>query len=751
MVVWWQHGVPMSWRWARRVLLMALMPTLGWALAVVTSASADEPAVSWQRTAWFWGSPLPRGVDLNSVALVGDRGYAGGFEGVLLRTDDGGRSWIGLEAPSREDIRTVAAPAADTLILTGCERAFRSDDGGASFRELAARPRNSGNCIAKAVFPSSSRGFVLLEDGTVRRSDDGGESFSAAAPLPGEGRDIEFVDERSGFASVLSQFPTVTIYRTTDGGASWSAVAQAGSGAGDIALAGPGVVYALAGGGLLRSDDGGETWISRPLAGRAPEVGLDSVSCVSADRCLLAGVVRGRYRLLVTSDGGATASELAGTEGAYVAASASEGRVVAVGELGATLVSDDGGLSFQPVGGGWGPLVDRPLRTAGDRGAYAPTVESTSELIRTRNGGRSWSFVELPLGRNEFVKDHWYATPRTGMVLALRYSETERPYRARLLRTDDAGSHWRTVHRGDSRSLAAVAMLTGRRVLAAGPRGLRLSVDGGRRFRRPLGVGGSPLSSFDSGRGIVAAYGPRAIAVSRDGGNTWRRHARPAGRLADVDFVDRQVGYLVTRAGALYKTTEGGRGWRRLLGAGPRAASGVSFADRRNGYLDVSSPRRDVDPYLFGDDSSVARLLRTSDGGRSWRPQFRVAGNRVRDIAALTPRAAVLASGGDLAWTATGGDASARTRLTLAARRSRHGPGRVAVSGRLSPARGGERVEVSLFSRGRWRSRRVAVDSDGRFALDLPRFGPAVAVAHWVSDGQRRGAGTRPLRIAGRR
>ena len=578
-------------------------------------------------------------------------------------------------------------------MIFGCERMLRSDDGGMTFRHLPARPLTSPSCIEEAVFPSTRTGFVLLGDGTVLRTHDGGASFENAAPLPERGHDLAFADEQTGYGSSSSPSGGA-IYRTTDGGTTWSSVAEVG-GVGDIEPAGSEVVYALAGGGLLRSDDGGSTWTSRPLAGLPPNRSLYSLACVGVSRCLITAARGSDFRLLLTDDGGATVAELPGTGGAYVAAPASAGRAVAVGELGVTFVSDDGGVSFDPVGGGSGPLVDGPLRVAGPRSAYAVPIYSGHELIRTRSSGRSWSFVDAPLGAGEDVYDHWFASPRSGVLLALRETRSDGPDRARLLRTDDGGESWRTLARDSSRRLAGVAMLSGRRVLAGGADGVGLSTDGGRRFRPASGARGAALWSFDRGRGVVAAYGPRALAVSRDAGGRWRRIAHPGGRLAEVDFVDRQLAYLVTRAGALYRTAAGGRRWQRLLGAGARAASGVSFSDRRNGYLDVSSPRSHFDPFLFGDDSSVATLLRTSDGGRSWRPQFRVRGNRVQDVAALTPRSAIVASGGDLAWTGSGGDAPVATRLTISARRSRSRPRLVTISG-PADARGRRRANRGL-------------------------------------------------------
>jgi hypothetical protein len=52
-------------------------------------------SISAQNTGWFWQNPLPQGNTLNSVQLVSaDIGWAVGDGGTILKTTDGGLSWI---------------------------------------------------------------------------------------------------------------------------------------------------------------------------------------------------------------------------------------------------------------------------------------------------------------------------------------------------------------------------------------------------------------------------------------------------------------------------------------------------------------------------------------------------------------------------------------------------------------------------------------------------------------------------------
>jgi photosystem II stability/assembly factor-like uncharacterized protein len=100
-----------------------------------------------------------------------------------------------------------------------------------------------------------------------------------------------------------------------------------------------------------------------------------------------------------------------------------------------------------------------------------------------------------------------------------------------------------------------------------------------------------------------------AVRRSRDGGRTWRRvgSVRP---LVAVDFVSRRYGFALTKGGDFLLTSDGGRTWqdRRRFHpapgemAGPAPPMVVDFVDRLFGVV-ASGPRT---------------IFRTRDGGHSW-------------------------------------------------------------------------------------------------------------------------------------
>ena len=84
---------------------------------------------------------------------------------------------------------------------------------------------------------------------------------------------------------------------------------------------------------------------------------------------------------------------------------------------------------------------------------------------------------------------------------------------------------------------------------------------------------------------------------------------------------------MLGQDGQVFKTRNGGRRWADLSGVGSDDATGMAFSSESRGYLTLSG---------FGEDSS-GYVLRTTDGGRTWRPQL---------VSSETPRAEGLAATG---------------------------------------------------------------------------------------------------------
>lgn len=716
------------------------------AAAATAVATAGTPAfanVQVGASGWQWGNPLPQGNTLRSASFAGTTGYAAGDFGTLLKTTDGGATWSGLPVGTFQNLSVVQALDANTVFAGGGCVARRSTDGGRTFTSIAFTPVEA-TCPASLTalsFVSPTLGYLLLSDGSVFTTDDGGTQFAQRTALPGtsaaggaaQPTSLVFTSATTGVGATGDG----RVFRTTDAGVSWRVVGEFGFGLRQLWFADADHGFAVGtGGNFLRTSDGGSTWTRADLG--AGPLDYSGIRCADTQLCILSTV--GGAQLVRTTDAGATAAAAItpSTSAVYTAAFASPTRVVALGASGTTVVSDDAGSTFTPVGGRLDARLGA-LRAGATRGT-AFALGGPGVLARTTDGGRSWSRGSVPT--SSVVTDVSFPTADVGYALDATGG---------LFRTANGGRTWKTLGAGTTARVNAVLAPSADVVLTAGVRGLRRSADGGGTFA-PIGGRGAPratLTALAQRGGAIVASGARTIVASRDGGRSWRAVPRPGQRrdggggvsVRQVAFVSATTGWLLDDRGGVWRTTDGGRRWTALDAVGTRAVTGLAASSARAAYLVLER---------FGGNGG-GYLLRTADAGATWQPQFVIA-DAIAAGGVVAPPGGIdylLGSRSQLLSTTTGGSVGAPSRLTLSTRRRRLSkPGRVTVSGRLSPAGRSARVVVSALIGRSWSSQTADVAANGAFvtAWRVPR-GTTRFVAQWTGDFSAAGAGSRVLDV----
>jgi photosystem II stability/assembly factor-like uncharacterized protein len=725
----------------------ALVAALILGLAVT---GADAVDVSVGQSGWNWGNPQPQGNTLRAIEFVGDRGYAAGDFGTLLRSDDRGRTWTGVPTALTGSLKRVRTVGENTLVVgSGCALR-RSDDGGVTFRRLpfASTETDCGATLASFDFPTATTGYVLRADGSVPRTVDGGTSFDGRAPVPGtpsadpagtaSPTDLVFTGESTGFATVSGP-DGGAIYRTTDGGGSWFQRTTSTAGLNALFFADASTGYAVGSANtVLKTTDGGENWSVVALPDDIPSDTLTSIRCASAPSCLVS--TAGGERLLRTNDGGDHWKALApSARKVFAAAWASATNAMAVGERGVTVLSTNatsGNPSFVPVGDQ--PLTGSFQRLRATSGALAYAPDGNGRLARSVDGGRRWTTVQVPT--SEDLRDVWFLDASNGFVLDST---------GQAQATGDGGASWSPLAPATDAKPRAIYAVDMSLVMLFGPKGVYRSEEGGdTAFTRVKGKAArSALSDYDSASdGTLFAYGRKALIVSGDRGATWQAVHAPVKkpRYRKVDFVTATTGYALMTDGRLYRTDNTGRRWTQLLGTGTAAAYDLSFGDASSGFLAVRG---------FGGGVDGGWVLHTSDGGVSWRPQL-IGQEPLADRGLATPTldtAFALAGGADLFYTNSGGDSGGETTLSLRpGRRVITRARKVTLSGRLTPAVPGARVVVSARTDGTsgWRvAGAVVAGPDGKFSLRVKLRQTTHFVAQWRGDADHNGDGTAPTRV----
>ena len=732
--------------------------------AVLACAPAAPAAVQNSQSGWAWGNPQPQGNTILAMDFAGGRTFAVGLAGTALRSEDGGTTWTGLSTGTSLDLYSVQAVTPDVVVALGGDGCVvrRSDDGGRTFRRIYVLAElNCPDRVQIVHFVNPQIGYLILRDGTVLRTTDGGETFgrtqTAVPETPQRGgntapADAVFTNPETGV--VFLQGGTVG-FRTTDAGTSWQRVDADPGVVRRIEEVDQDTIYAVGPGTLLRSTDRGATWRLRPAAEGED---VTSIKCASPQLCLM--TVANGEAILRTEDGGATAPQrISTTQGVHAAGFTSATRALGVGRGGATVVSDDGGKTYAPVGGDIGGSYPFGLRGGPSRD-IAFALGARGDLARTTDGGATWR--QLRVSTTADLQDVSFTAADTGYVL---------DQRGGLFRTANGGQSWQTLDPGAG-TASAVLALPDDVVLLAGP-GVKRQVGGGRFEQVPSTALRGGITALDRAGEAVVAFGTTRAATSVDQGETWRRTGLPTRKVGrrkvtlpvrDLDFVSAQIGFALDDQGRLWRTDDRGRRWTEMGSIGTNRALALAMTDAGNGFLTLEQ---------FEGDPSGAYVLRTSDGGQTWRPQ-RVSTGRfpARDavVAADALRAFAVAStpaGGDnvfrsLFTTATGGDAGAVSRATVTTRRTRLTRGQlrragyqVTVAGTLPGAQGGEAVVVSMRPRGSsgWSSQTVlAGANDGSFTATFANVRTSIdVVARWAGDSGRQGAGSTLLRIRVRR
>lgn len=286
---------------------------------------------------WRQARQVPVSVSLTALSFVdAQRGWAVGHGGVVLRTTDGGETWIrqadGLalakaalaEADRRAtqfpgDAAAASAQAeARRLVEDGADKPlldvhfadtrrgwvlgaynlfFETTDGGKTWHSASARLENPRALHLNALAVRGKSMFIAGEQGALYRSVDGGQTFEALrSPYKG-----------SWFSLVLGNQGDVTVgglrgnaFRSVDGGQTWHAI----DGLPPVSIV---AASAWHGGGVLLSNQAGQLFVAYANDKAQP---LRAASMPPLNGLL----VMGRQTLLALGFGGAIPLDLSGTE-----------------------------------------------------------------------------------------------------------------------------------------------------------------------------------------------------------------------------------------------------------------------------------------------------------------------------------------------------------------------------------------------------------------------------------------------------
>ncbi|PND36313.1 hypothetical protein C1O66_21665 [Paucibacter aquatile] len=587
-----------------------------------------EPGpAAWSRD--WWACPIERnraerrhGMDLLAELRAvhthadGQRGWAVGSRGALLRTEDGGRSWdlVDLPAELKSSILNALVFAADGLrgwAAVEDGEILATLDGGKNWK---LQRREAGKSWVQLLSTADGlKVWALSRQGEVYASEDGGQSWVSQAEelsrrilglaLQAGGQRLWAVDgngqawERPSLGEPwrMRSSSERQAFQTQDPLGIPSRVQLSALGT---------RAWALSRSGLLQfTEDGGASWASP-----AQLPGLEILAVHAQEDGLSVWAVGRRGRIALSRDGGRTWALQASASSAdlYAVSFAPDGlRGWAVGEQGTVLRTVDGGQhwrlqqsSQRPI---WGQVALMP------DGRQAFVAGQPGAIQRTVDGGRVWQ-VQATGTREDLYRGAFLSDGLRGWVVGSRGA---------ILATRDGGQSWQPQARGQiDRELVGVYFLPdGLRGWVVGQKGLiRATVDGGLTWLERSLDAGKPqeqtlfgIHASADGRRLCVVGERGGIWLSEDGGQRWRV-ASPATLPRDLMAVtgspDGQRLWAVGEKGQMLRSQDGGQTWQtQQLAAADVDLYAVSFlADGQRGWV-------------AGDKGS---LHYTRDGGSSW-------------------------------------------------------------------------------------------------------------------------------------
>lgn len=578
------------------------------ALSLVTSLAASrEPA---------WSPIGPEGGNVRSLAAdphEPKRVYLGTSDGMLYRSDDGGRHWVHPNPgfPARGvSLDQIVVDDHGGVIVGWWEiggnggGVARSEDGGRTFttmRGLGPQPVR-----ALALAPGDSRSLAAGTPDGVFLSRDGGRTWQRITAEQGSDlHDVASLAFDAEDANVLYAGTRHLAWKTENGGALWRKIHDGMVDDSHVMTMSPNPfvrddVFATACTGIYHSHDGGATW---KRLGGIPDSSRRTRafrrSATDPD-LLLAGTTKG---LWISEDGGER-WRCATTQDLVVNAVVLEpdGTILLGTEEEGVLRSGDEGRSWSASNDGFAERFVTSVAFADGR-VFAGTLDA-----RPQGGVFVASDVRGPwrrLGGGLAGRQVLSLAVQGDRVFAGTDAGT-------FARATTGGGRWGRVD-GAKKSLRVTDLLAvdGGVLLAATSDGLRRSLDGGATWTPAApdhGAVALALAASPAEPRLVVAATTMGYFRSQDGGATWRVVSDPIeGAMPHaLAFVPgRNPALLVTTSAGLFRSPDAGATW---YAAGP----GLPRADLSG--LAASPDGRAV----YASDFSHGGVFRSADAGATW-------------------------------------------------------------------------------------------------------------------------------------
>jgi photosystem II stability/assembly factor-like uncharacterized protein len=347
-----------------------------------------------------------------------------------------------------------------------------------------------------------------------------------------------------------------------------------------IAVDAGGTLYITTAGGIFKSANGGQTWISALGNLPSPPGGSLAADPNVAGKVFVS-LPRGLY--VTTNSGGSWTQSLANVQPVWIAVGKANSNYVYVSTNGSYVqVSSDGGstwlTSSNGLSGGWsGPSVTSSMAVDPTNSQNAFTNTWRGLLFKTTNGGTSWTQIS---DSNTWASNQIFIAPAIPCVMYMIHDQSSFG-RGTVLRSADCGNTWPAV----------------------------ASPDGTPNDTYSLAISPSDVT----GNTVYAATG-QGVYKTTNGGNTWTKLFAPSTGPAtmypvSLDPTNASRVYAGSTISGFYRSTDGGSTWTQQN-------SGIAAATIHG--LDLSPRTSPSPPYTIYAGISGQGFTKSTDTGSTW-------------------------------------------------------------------------------------------------------------------------------------
>lgn len=476
---------------------------------------------------WTELNPKVPRVDYLGIHFINkDTGWACGANGALIKSNDGGLSWININSQTTTPILKVRSYNGQVVIASGYNGLIlRSTDGGEIFTQVTSGV--TGDLWGLQML-DDTLGWACGNRNSLIKTTDGGLTWQKIL-TPGYTSDywwIEFLTESYGFIAANGK-----VLKTTDAANNWEII-QAGDtyplfcldviDSLHIAAAGYGGTNYPA--KNIFSSDGGNSWING--YGWLPPYEVNCIQYISKDTGYF---VMSNYGIAKTTNRGQSWLHFTGDIGEY--------------EL--SLLKDNIGYS----------------------------AGTALKLNKAEGNLDSWR--ELLINDN-FV-DVFFINEQIGFAISPNYEYGQ------LYRTTDSGISWKVVNGAPSgNDLLFLDSLTG---FIAGDK-IYKTMDGGNNWYQTNSLGLGAGKIFFTNNQIGWATSGRSILKTTDSGENWFvQITLPSDSYTSIYFIDSLNGWATSRY--IWQTTNGGTNWIQRTDVQLYFNRNIYFTSTDTGFVTV--------------------------------------------------------------------------------------------------------------------------------------------------------------------